>query len=188
MEDMNSLYGNFRNRTFSEIFPGKVEFVEQVKTCGLDIDITDASIESTYLLLYSRYGNSVIASSDENRFKYNLYSIMFSYAPTWEKRLDIQKKLRHLTEEDLQRGSSTIINTAANPDDEPTTSSLEELTYISGQTATNFKNSKMTGYAMVAQLLKTDVTENYIKEFSDLFIKIVIPEYPLWYKTQRGGM
>ena len=80
----NSYYGNFRNRKFTDIF-GKVEdFSAEYKASPLYVTnnkISDASISVLYYLLYSNYGNSTIASDDENQFKFQLFTTIFEYGP-----------------------------------------------------------------------------------------------------------
>ena len=54
-----------------------------------------------YYLLYARYGNTPIANYDQTQWKYKMFSIIFQYGPTWEKRLSIQDTLRGLQISDL---------------------------------------------------------------------------------------
>ena len=107
------------------------------------------NVSTIFYLLYAKYGNNPIANRDVNQFKYKVFSIIFQYGPTWEKRLDIQTKLRELTADELATGSRAIYNTALNPSTAPSTSSLEELTYINQQNTTNYKKSKMDAYAQL---------------------------------------
>lgn len=97
-------------------------------------------------MLYARYGNSSIANEDVNQFKYKVFSIIFQYGPTWEKRLDIQSKLRNLSDADILAGQKAVYNNALNPGTAPGTSSPEELTYINAQNTTSLKKSKMDAY------------------------------------------
>lgn len=83
------LYGNYRTRKFADIFPQESVFSAAVSNSGIPLLIKDTSLTTLYYLLYARYGNSPISSSDENRFKYELYSIIFSKGPTWEKKLEV---------------------------------------------------------------------------------------------------
>lgn len=138
------------------------------------------NITLVYYLLAARYGNSVIASSDENRFSYQLFSIMFQYGPTWAKELSIQKELRDLSIEEFQRGSTSIANHAENPSTQP---SDDILNFINSQNVSKVLRSKADGYALLISLLKDDVTEKFISKFSKLFLTVVEPEAPLWYKT-----
>ena len=177
----SSLYGNFRTRTFSQIYNNVEAFKEDYNNNGIPTTISDESVTTLYYLLYARFGNSSIASSDETQFKYKVFSIIFSYAPSWEKRLEIQKALRNLKEEDILKGSTAIYNSAMNPSTVPST---EELDYINSQNTTKYKKSKMDAYASLYGLIETDVTERLLSEFKKLFIKVVEPNIPLWYVTE----
>lgn len=183
---MNSEYGNYRTKKFTDFYPMAQDFVNDYHINGIPTTITDDTATTLFYLLYARYGNSHIINSDENQFKYKLFSIVFQYGPTWEKRLDIQNKLRNLTEDELMRGTKAIYNTANNPGTDPSTGSLEELQYINSQNTTGYKKSKMDAYANLLALLDTDVTEDFIKKFGKLFITILEPREPLWYGTEIG--
>lgn len=176
-----SLYGNFRTRTFSEIYPSALSFKEGYMESGITPTITVANAETLYYLLYARYGNSNIASSDENQFKYKVYSTIYMYGPAWQKRLEIQTKLMSLTEDDITKGSTAIHNEALNPGTSPSSQTLEELAYINSQNTTKYKKSKLEGYSALYSLIETDVTEAFIGKFKKLFITIVEPTEPLWY-------
>lgn len=180
----SSLYGNFRTRTFVEIWNNEEAFANDYNNNGIPVSISAVSLKTLFYLLYARYGNSNIASSDENQFKYKVFSTIFMYAPSWEKRLDIQKKLRELSDEEIMKGSTAIYNSALNPSTAPSTAALEELPYINQQNATKYKKAKMDAYATLYALIETDVTEELIGKFKKLFITIVEPDKALWYKTE----
>lgn len=182
---MNNLsyYGGFRTRKFTDIY-GKVEdFITDYNNNGISPTISQESLTTLYYLLYARYGNSHIANSDENQFKYKVFSTIFMYGPAWEKRLDVQKKVRGFTEDDLITGSKQIVNHAFNPSTEPSTSTLQELTTINDQNTSSYKKSKLDAYGLLWNLLATDVTEEFINKFRKLFIQITSPDYPLLYET-----
>lgn len=178
---MLELYGNFRTRKFTEIWDDVDKFVNDYKHNGIPALISDENINTLYYLLYSKYGNSPIASSDEERFKYSLFRIIWEYGPAWEKKLAIQTKLRSLSEDQIIEGSKQIYNNASNPSIEPGTFTDEELTYINNQNVTKSKKGKLEGYAFLIDLLEDDVTEAFLSKFSKLFLTIVLPELPLWY-------
>ena len=181
----NSYYGSYRTRTFAEIFPSINHFSDEYNSSKIPTKFRDEnSISTLYYLLYGRYGNSHIAYSDENQFKYALESIIFMYGPTWEKRLEIQDTLRGLSEEDILKGGKAIYNHAYNPGTSPSTSTLEELIAINDQNTTNYKKSKMEAYSMLMSIIETDVTEEFIGKFKKLFITVLAPDYPLLYETE----
>ncbi|MCM1505305.1 MAG: hypothetical protein NC127_08930 [Muribaculum sp.] len=181
------LYGNYRNLKFTDVWNDVGDFLEDYNSNGITAIITDESATTLYYLLYARYGNSTIASSDINQFKYKVFSTVFMYGPTWEKRLEVQQAIRSLSLDELQKGGKAIYNTALNPNQAPTTNSLEELKYINSQNTTNYKKSKVDAYAVLIGLLETDVTERFIAQFKKLFLTVVSPELPLWYRTVEGA-
>lgn len=164
------LYSNsFTTRKFTDIFPTVEEFLSEYESSGLPTTITDDSATILYYLLYSKYGNSHIASSDEYRFKTRVFSIIWQYGPTWEKEVEIQKAIRETPLEDVIAGAKIIYNQSYNPSTAPSTSSLEELTTINTQNTTNYKKSAMEGYSIILSLLADDVSERFLYRFKDLF-------------------
>lgn len=84
-----------------EIWDDPSEFLLDYKNNGIPTTISDASATTLYYLLYARYGNSPIANYDETQFKYKIFSVIFQYGPTWEKRLSVQNTLRSMTLSEL---------------------------------------------------------------------------------------
>lgn len=181
-----SPYGNFRTRTFANIFEDVNKFNAEMQETKIPQKITQENLNTLFYLLYARYGNSHIASMDENQFKYKVASTIFMYGPTWEKRLDVQDKLRAISDEDLLKGSEAIYNTANAPGTELAglVDNEGKVDFLSGQNTTAYRKSKMEGYATLASLLETDVTKEFIDRFANLFLKIVEPYNPLWYVTE----
>lgn len=196
------LYGNYRNKKFSDVWNTPDVFVSEYKMFNsglLDNAISDTAAATVWCLLASRYANSTIASSDENQFKNKVFMTIFMYGPTWEKRIEVQKAVRELSLDELQKGGKAIYNTAYNPN-QPVSSgkgnptgegmnTLEELTYINSQNTTNYKKSKVDAYTLLIDLLETDVTGEFLDKFKKLFLTVVSPELPLWYVTEidNGG-
>ena len=180
----NSYYGNYRTRTFSEIYPEKLQFIADYNQTFPNT-MNENDLVNLYYLLMARYMNSHIINSDENQFKIKLTSIIFSYGPTWAKKLEIQSKLRNLSESDLITGSKAIHNHSYNPSTAPSTSSTEELLTIDDQNTTTYKKSKIEAYALLWQILNNDVTSEFITKFKTLFIQIAQPDYPLWDESEE---
>lgn len=179
-----SLYGSYRQKRFTDVYESVEDFLADYKDCGIPTTISDNSAQTLFYLLYGSYGNDIVASSDINRFKYKLFSIIFQYAPNWEKQLEIQNKLRGLTEDDIRLGSRQIYNTAQNPSTEPSTDTTDELQYINNQNVTKNQRGVLEGYATLLSLLRTDVTQEFLNRFRKLFLTIVQPEEPLLYITE----
>lgn len=182
----NSLYGNFRQLTFTQVWDQVEDFLADYEGIGIAPTISPESATTLFYLLYAQYGNSTVAASDINRFKYQLFSIVFAYGPTWEARIKLQANLRELLDNptDLFAGTTQINNQAYHPGQAPSTQTTEELEAINSQFVTKYRKDKMTGYATLNDLLDTDVTMDFIKKFSRLFIIFVQPEKPLWYVSE----
>ena len=178
---MNSLYWNFRNKKFTDIYDTVDKFINDYKSIGIPTTISESNASTLYYLLYAKYGNSTIASSDENRFKASLFSIVFADGPVWEKKLEIQGKLRALTDDEIFEGSRQIYNNAANPSTDPDVMTDDELDYINSQSVTKNKRGRLEAYGLLNDMLDENFTSAFIKKFNILFIKIVMPEFPLWY-------
>lgn len=181
----NSLYGNYRTRKFTDIYDNVDAFLADYSDNGLPMLVDTTNMTTLFYLLYARYGNSTIASSDENQFKYKLFSLVFQYGPTWAKRLEIQDKIRNLTEDELRESAKALYNHSYNPSTLPSTDTVDELLTINEQNVTKHRRSKTDAYALLNNLLETDVTEEFISKFKKLFITIVEPELPLWYVSNE---
>ena len=178
------------NVTFTDIYNNAEDFVNDYKTSGLYIEyvdpnnnsnkisikISDDSAKTLYYLLYARYGNSSIRNWDETQFKYKLFSTIFMYGPSWEKRLEVQAKLRALKDEELTLGAKQIFNHSYNPSTAPSTDTLDELKTIDDQNVTKNQRSKLDAYNLLLSLLETDVTNEFLNKFKPLFMQIGFDE------------
>lgn len=178
------MFPQYDTKLFTQIWEDVTSFLEDYNDSGIPKTISTTNATTLYYLLYAKYGNDPIANRDINQFKYKVLSIIFEYGPTWEKRLDIQQKLRNLTDDELIRGAKAIYNSALNPSTAPSTATLEELDYINAQNTTNYKKSKMEAYAQLWELLNTDVTSAFVGKFKVCFKQFVRPEKPLIYVTE----
>ena len=180
-------YGTYRYRTFVEIFDNVNTFIELYnespipKVLPVAQSEIGADVTTLYYMLFARYANSPIASASEEQFVTKLFLTIFQYAPTWAKRLELQHKLRSLSDEDLLKGGKAFYNHANNPSTAPVNDSTEALPKIDDQNVTSYLKSKMEGYSILSTLLETDVTREFLDQFSDLFNKLVMPDYDVHY-------
>lgn len=185
------LYGSYLNMTFSDVYSSFDEFKEDAEGMAaklIPVDFTNDSLEILYYLLLAKYGNNSIASSDVNRFKLHLFSIIYQYGGSWQKKVALQTKIRQMKEEDTQIGSREISNHAYNPATPASTAGLEDLQYIDQQSSRGHKKSLLEAYAEVSALIEEDITENFIERFKSLFLWFVTPQRPLWYVTDENEL
>lgn len=168
---MNELYST---KIFTEVWDRVDKFVNDLQNSPFANSITVETANKLYYLLYQKYGNNPIANEDENQFKYKVFGIIFEYGSTWEKRLEIQVKLRELSDEDLTLSGKSISNHANNPDEGPYTASEDSLSFISDQNVNTSKRGKLEAYAMLWGLLE-DITEPFLRKFEKCFKLMVCP-------------
>lgn len=188
----NSYYGSFRTRTFAEIFPSFQDFTQEYLVSPLRVHFSPEgdeegglSLEQFYLMMYAHYGNSHIAYSDENQFKYYMYSIMYQHGPTVIRKREIRDHLLRMSFEELTSGGKTIYNHAMNPNTAPSTSTIEELLTINDQNTANYKKAMVTGLTDFLDVISNDPVDSFIHKFKRLFIQVLAPDYPLYYVTEE---
>ena len=169
----------YDTKLFNEVWSNSTDFKADYANYESEIDnlnkIEDKYVVLTWQLLASKFASTPIRSDSVDQFKLSVFSIMASEAPTWSRRLELQKSIRDLTEADLLAGETTIANRAENPDEAPTTSTMDELTYINVQTTSKQKRSKIQAYALLDNLLQDDLCETYVHRFNSLFKRVLVP-------------
>ena len=185
---MTQMLPMYSTKNFDDLYPDVQTFMADYGTKGLPKTISDQNAQILFYLLYSRYGNSPIANYDENQFKVKLQATIWQFGPTWEKRLDIQDKLRKLTDSELSTGTTTtnvstgtssgnstdtgssIKNHALNPGEinsQVTTLNGPELTYIDQQ-----NTDKMTGSSTVSNEDNRNSSQTIKKSKMDAYMQL----------------
>ncbi|MBQ0097980.1 MAG: hypothetical protein KBS62_03465 [Oscillospiraceae bacterium] len=189
---MLSYYGNYRTRTFANIFPTFDDFEDFYEECGVPQnlltgdDYANYGLEAIYFLLISNYANSHIKSADENRFKLKMMSIIYEDAPVWQRLMYLQGKVLSMSDNDLMRGSKAIYNHAQHPETLPSTATLEEITYIDDQNTTNWKKDNLRTYLDAFDNLTYGICDKFVKKFKQLFLTVDYPDAPLLYATDES--
>ena len=184
----DDIYGSYRNKTYSDIFPDAQTFEDSFANSGMNSILTPEQLTDMYYILYSQYGDSPIANSNENIFKYSLMRIANSEGPIDYKRMQIQQDLILMKDEEIEKGNTMIFNTALNPSTTPTTATIDELQHINAQNVNKNKRGKIEGYQAILRLLDENLTKNFIKKFRLLFLTFVSPEGALWYETEHPNI
>lgn len=193
-------FGTYWTKKMSDIFPSYEDFkdcydndipsvmktytiVPEGQSTSVEKSyVSDTGLELTYYLLISNYTNSPISNMDQNQFKFRLFACIMQYGPIWEKRMEIQKKLRTLTSEQIKSGSKAIYNYSRN-DGTPVDNLEEELTRLNDQNTTNYKKAPIEAYGQLYEIIGEDVTKAYIDKFKKLFLQVATPQMPLLYET-----
>ena len=187
---MNSYFQSFDNITFSDLWSTSQSFIDTYDEVGLpkeEYQLDNDTLKLIWTLMIGRFADSTIKPYNTNgAFKVRFMSRVWQHAPAWKKDLEIQNKLRSLSIEDgseIYEGSKAIYNTAMNPGTAPSTDDAEELNFINNQNVTKHKKSKLEGLAILSDLLKNDVTEQFLRRFDDFFKTIIYSGRTLLYST-----
>ena len=142
---------------------------------------TKGTMTTLYYLLWARYASSHIRSDYPQQWKMKLMMTVFEYGPTWSKRLEIQEKVRNMSDDEIQKGTIMTYNTAMNPDGAPTTETWDTLKGINSQNKNLYQRGKLDSYAYIDQILKTDVTREFVEKFKKFFDIMASPGMKLDY-------
>lgn len=173
----------YSTKKFTDFFGTVDEFITEYNEAAIPTTISEVNARTLYYLLFSKYGNNPIANYDETQFKYKIWATIFQFGPTWEKRLEIQTRLRNMSEKEMMAGAKSIYNTALNPDQTPDTSQTDELSYVSNQNVNKQTKSILGAYAELWNMLRIDVTREFLDKFKDLFRTVVMPDHTYVYGT-----
>lgn len=172
----------YNTETFANIFINQELFINEYNSSPFKTDdLKEDNIKLIYWLLIGDYANSPIASSDLNQFKIKLFSIIYQYAPTYIKKMEVQKNIRELDENQIRLGTTAINNQAKNNDGLPSIQATEELSTINSQLVNKWKKSPLEAYSLLTSLLSDNITKIFLNKFKVLFKWIVEPEEPNLY-------
>lgn len=155
------MFPQYDTKLMTEVWSKASDFLTDYQNAGIPTTISNQNATTLYYLLYAKYGNTPIANYDENQWKYKMFSVIFQYGPTWEKRLDIQTTLRGLQISDLldngsyraissQSGSETSSKTGSD-NNTRTLNTTEKNTGTSALANTGTDTTASTGTQSVAR-------------------------------------
>lgn len=170
------------NKTFSDVWDESTdlssEYLTEFPSTGV-LKLPDSfNWQVFYYLCVGRWGNTEIIVQDSGlaRWKARFFSLVFQFGPNWAKQLEIQSKLRDLSEEELMRGGLMVSTNALNPAEKPSGTfdglDMPKVETIQQQATSQSRRSKLDAYAALSSLLRTDVTESFLIRFDSLFKSI----------------
>lgn len=133
-----------------------------------------------FTMFYARYNDTPISNDNIDVFKLKVFTTIFEYGPIWQRKLEIQKAIRGLSEDDIRVGGKMIYNHALHDASAPSTDSLEETTYIDSQDTANNKKSKLSAYNELVMLLDDGISKEFLDKFKKLFKIVLATDRPLY--------
>lgn len=177
--------------TFNQVWDSYEKFVDPTEgylPSEIENPLNETTSKTLFYLLSARYGNNPITNNSIDQFKLKVFSIIFEYGPTWQKRLAIQTRLRNLSEKELREGAKQIYNHSFNPSTQPSTDTLDELLTIDDQNVNKNRKGILDAYAYLWEVLKVDVTEEFLGKFKSLFKIFVDPDITHIYEEDKEEM
>ena len=165
----------YNTLTFSQVYKSDVEFIADLSASKFNDVATLTEEQKTVIcyLIFARFANSPITNLDVGQWKLKLQAILYAYAPTYFKKMEVQKEIRSLDLDTLREGFKNIQNRAFNDATAPSTDTTEEIEYINEQLVNKGKRSIPESYAYLLTVLKTNYTDDFVNKFKILFKKVV---------------
>lgn len=178
-------YYKHRTRTFREIFSTKEAFFTDYQNLDLGGFSKDETVYKLYKLLWAKHANDAIFSTDEDQFKAKLFAIVFEYGGVFEKKLEILDRIQNMTDEELEKGTVQVSNSAEHPSTQPLTQEFETLRKIDHQSANVVKRSKLEYLSIQSSAMNTQFIAEFLNRFNKLFNPFPA-EDPLLYTIEGG--
>lgn len=180
MHKQNPMYNSgYYTITFSDLFPTVDEFKENYDSNMFPETLN--KLDLAYYLLMSRYMNSHISNISVEQAKLRFAATLFMYGPAWERNLDMQHRLRSMTDDELRTGATALYNYAQNPSTTGNTLQNVPVDVLNAQNATLYKKSPMDALQQLQELMYSDVTKPFLDRFDSLFIKVLPPSQTPFY-------
>lgn len=179
------IHNQTNNKTFSQVFETDTKFIEDYRDSMLNKALlTDDDLSVVWAELYARHANDPIASTDEMKFKYQCFSILFNKGGKWKVALSKQNAIEQMTDDEITMQGKSTSNVSDNPSEtvQGGTNNESGLTTLNNQAVRIDRMNKLSAYAGLIATLK-DVTTDFIKEFDKLFCAFVNDPYMTYYGT-----
>lgn len=183
----NQVFLNNRNLTPEDVLgSGNIEIRDDgVIVYTYDNDkklILDIPTLKTFATIFYEYSDSHIACSDESfRFKYA--NIMATYYKEYEQTTKAITNLMNLTDNDIAIDNYIITNSAEIPET-PSSTSIEEVDYVSVQQKNFTKKGKLQISKELLYNKKSYTTKTFLNRFRYLFIRILSNSYTPVYENE----
>lgn len=140
-------------------------------------ELSQEFMNKVFYLIQSKYKYSTIVATDVDQWKQRFFSVVYEFAPSYKRKYDVQKSLRKLTDTEITQGAVQKTTHGYNPSTDISGNTDTEISTVNEQNLMKYTKGKLNGYNELLLLLKTDVTEQFINKFRDLFVKVPLKNY-----------
>lgn len=174
----------FNTRLFKNIFPTYQSFADWYRASPLSEDENDVPSLKTFTLIANEYNDnhcSMSVESFKQRFANDIYTYYREFEETSKSILELMK----LTDDEISTADSMITNYANIPE-EPNSTNVEEVDYITSQQKSINKKGKLQIKKEQLSTKRAFTTKTFINRFRHLFIKVITPYYTNVYGEPIG--
>lgn len=139
-------------------------------------DINKDDFKLATHLLYNKYINSEIAYDTPNAFIRNLSNTAIEMYPQFVSRLGFLRELYSMSLEELRQGTTTIMNSASNPNEKVENPTSTIIDYITSQDTTSEQDNKFDRLNEGISKMKASYTKQFLNGFTNLFTKVYSTE------------
>lgn len=177
------MYNFTKTFVFKELIPSFDKFLELYNEYMIEqLYLDNEELEKVYKILFNNYCNCSIAYDTPNAFYRMFFLEIFNSADDYIIKLDMIKKLRELTVDDLVREYETISNVANNDNEMITGDSplYHIVPYITTQSSSASKGNKANAILRGLSAYRDNQVKYFVDKFQYLFLTI-FGDYGIYY-------
>ena len=167
------MYNFTKTFVFKELIPSFDKFLELYDKYMIEqLFLDDDDLEKVYKILFNNYCNCSIAYDTPNAFYRMFFLEIFNSAEDYIIKLNMVKKLRELTVDELVSEYETITN-VANNDNAVVSEPLKHIVpYITTQSSSASKGNKANAILRGLSAYRDNEVKYFVDKFQYLFITI----------------
>lgn len=175
------MYNFTKTFVFKELIPSFDKFLELYNNYMIEhINLDDDELEKVYKILFNNYCNCSISYDTPNAFYRMFFLEIFNSAEDYIIKLNMVKKLRELTVDELVSEYETITN-VANNDNAVVSEPLKHIVpYITTQSSSASKGNKANAILRGLSAYRDNEVKYFVDKFQYLFITI-FGDYGIYY-------
>lgn len=175
------MYNFTKTFVFKELIPSFEKFLELYENYMIEqLFLDDDDLEKVYKILFNNYCNCSIAYDTPNAFYRMFFLEIFNSAEDYIIKLNMVRKLRELTVDELVSEYETITN-VANNDNAVVSEPLKHIVpYITTQSSSASKGNKANAILRGLSAYRDNEVKYFVDKFQYLFLTI-FGDYGIYY-------
>lgn len=145
-----------------------------------------ADLDKVFWHLMSKYDESHYSYKSDDKCKLKTFHVIHQYLPTYLKRIELQERIRNMTDQDLFDSGKQVVKSANTPDVEEDMNSLSTPQYTDNIQVQNRQSAKLLAIQQQYGSILDNVWDEFIDKFAFLFKKFMFIPYDYIYINEEG--